>query len=197
MFLTVTSSAAVAWCVPTSKFPKAAGLCPLSVWLPQPCLQLPPLSLLLCFQLISDLQNWALLPCNPAHLSLQCSFSSLPFTINPSFLFFLSFVSSPGSTACLSSLPSFVKIILLPNWASDWISLRILLLELYALERGAKICHQSRPQNWLLLQSPEPAGICDHHSQPVFCWILAVSMASYPATSLGSKGKWVCQAEED
>lgn len=52
-----------------------------------PTLLFPPLSLLLCFQLISDLQNWALLPCNPAQFSLQCSFSSLPFTINSPFLF--------------------------------------------------------------------------------------------------------------
>lgn len=117
-----------------------------------------PLSLLIVVHFrVVQLRNLA----PYSSLFLQSSFLSLPFAIKSfhSFSFHLLFWS-PGSAACLSSLPLFVKIILLPNWAGVWISLRIMLLELSALEREAEIkLLAPGPWNWLLLKSHKPAGI--------------------------------------
>lgn len=122
--------------------------------------------------------------------SLSLTSSSLPFALSLSEYHFPLFCSisfpssafhpmfwSPGSEACLSSLPLFVKIILLPNWARGWLSPRIKLVELPTSEQGAEILLSvPRLPNWYFLPSHEPIGF-DCHPQQVFCWMLAASMA--------------------
>lgn len=60
-------------------------------------------------------------PCS-VHFPLFHSPSILLF-----FVFFLSFVWVPRLSSLSVSLPLFVKIILLPNWAGGWLSLRVTL----------------------------------------------------------------------
>lgn len=71
-----------------------------------------------------------------------------------------------------------------------------MLVELPASEPGSRnLAAGAQTSKLMLLPSHKPAGF-DCHPQPIFCRLLAVNVASYPATSMGSRGKWVCQAEE-